>query len=121
MSRLVTLVAVLEDVLFSLHLLRWLFLFYVFDLIPLWAALTVATPFLGLAVYVEVKVFREAPRSFEYVGGRGVATEDLRPEGLVKVGGVYWRAVCTGCEMAAGGCVELLDIRDGRAYVRPCQ
>jgi len=121
MSRLVALVAVLDDVLLFVAPAVLAFLFYFFDLIPLWAALAVAAPFLGLAVYVGVKVFRETPRSFEYVGGRGVATEDLRPEGLVKVGGVYWRAVCAGCEVAAGSCVELLDIRDGRAYVRPCQ
>jgi len=39
----------------------------------------------------------------------------------VEVGGLDWGAVCAGCGVAAGGCVELLDIRDGRAYVRPCQ
>jgi membrane protein implicated in regulation of membrane protease activity len=47
--------------------------------------------------------------------------EDLRPEGLVKVGGVYWKAACAGCEVSTGGGVESLNIRNGRAYVRPCQ
>jgi Membrane protein implicated in regulation of membrane protease activity len=117
---IVTLVALLDDLLLFVAPAVVAFLLYFFDVIPLWAAAAVAAPFLGLAVYVGVKAFKEAPRGFQYIGGRGVAVEDLKPEGLVKVEGVYWRAVCDGCEVTAGGCVELIDVRGGRAYVKPC-
>jgi len=121
MSRLVTLFAILDDIFLFVTPAVVAFLLYFFNVIPLWAAVAVAAPFLGLAVYVGVRAFKEPPRGFDYVGGRGVAVEDLRPEGMVKVGGVYWRAVCAGCEAAAGSCVELVEVREGWAYVRPCR
>jgi membrane protein implicated in regulation of membrane protease activity len=122
MSRLATLlVAILDDIFLFVAPAVVAFLLYFFNVIPLWAAVAVAAPFLGFAVYVAVKVFKEQPRGFEYVGGRGIAVEDLRPVGVVKVGGVYWKAVCAACEVAAGSCVELVEVREGRAYVRPCQ
>ena len=71
--------AILDDVLLSVAPAVLAFLSYFFDLSPLWAALAAATPFLGLAVYVGVKVFRETPMSFEYIGGRGLwRISDLR-------------------------------------------
>ncbi len=121
MSRLLTLLAILDDVFLFVTPAVVAFLLYIFNVIPLWAAVAVAAPFLGFAVYVGVKVFKEPPKGFVYVGGKGVAVEDLKPEGVVKVGGVYWKAVCAGCEAAAGSCVELVEVRDGRAYVRPCR
>jgi membrane protein implicated in regulation of membrane protease activity len=123
MSRLATLlVAILDDIFLFVAPAVVAFLLYFFNVIPLWAAVAVAAPFLGLAIYVAVKVFKEEqPRGFDYVGGRGIAVEDLRPVGVVKVGGVYWKAECAACEATAGSCVELVEVREGRAYVRPCQ
>ncbi|MFN7105239.1 MAG: NfeD family protein [Pyrobaculum sp.] len=119
--RLVLLFAILDDMLLFVLPAAVALLLYLLDVIPLWAALAAATPFLALAIYVGMRVFREKPVSFSYVRGRGVAIGDLRPEGVVKVAGEYWRAVCLDCEAAAGSCVEIVEIRDGRAYVRPCQ
>jgi membrane protein implicated in regulation of membrane protease activity len=122
MSRLVALlVAILDDIFLFVAPAVVVLLLYFFNVIPLWAAVALAAPFLGLAVYAAVKVFKEQPRGFDYVGGRGIAVDDLSPVGVVKVGGVYWKAVCAACEVAAGSCVELVEVREGRAYVRPCQ
>ncbi|MGB9705956.1 MAG: NfeD family protein [Pyrobaculum sp.] len=121
MSRLLTLIAVLDDVfLFVLPAVVALLL-YLSGLIPLWAAVAVSAPFAALAVYVGFKVFREAPRGYTYVGGRGVVVEDLKPVGVVKIGGEYWRAVCDGCWAARGDCVELVEVRNGVAYVKTCR
>ncbi|AFA40433.1 Membrane protein implicated in regulation of membrane protease activity [Pyrobaculum oguniense TE7] len=121
MSRLVTLVALLDDILLfvSPAVLAWVL--YAFGLIPLWSATAISAPFIALAVYVGVKAFKEGPRGFAYVGGRGVAVEDLRPSGVVKIGGEYWRAICRDCAVGAGECVVVEEVKDGVAYVRPCR
>ncbi|MFN3804151.1 MAG: NfeD family protein [Pyrobaculum sp.] len=119
--RLVLLFAILDDMLLFVLPAAAALLLYILDVIPLWAALVVATPFLALAIYVAARIFRERPVVLPYVGGRGVAVEDLKPEGVVKVSGEYWKAVCLDCEAAAGTCVEIVEIKNGRAYVRPCQ
>ncbi|MEZ0320216.1 MAG: NfeD family protein [Pyrobaculum sp.] len=120
MSRLVLIFAILDDLLlFAVPAVLAIVLFLM-GVVPWWLALAVAAPFVAVAVFVGVKVLREKPPEFAYVGGRGVAVEDLKPEGLVKVRGEYWRAVCDNCNASAGSCVEVVEVRDGRAYVRPC-
>ncbi len=47
----------------------------------------------------------------------GVVVEE--PEGVVKVWGEYWRAVCVGCRLPAGSCVEIVEVKEGRVYVKP--
>ncbi|WP_333638772.1 NfeD family protein [Pyrobaculum aerophilum] len=121
MSRLAIVVAILDDIfLFILPAVLALVLHAV-GVVPLWIALVVSAPFLALAAYVGVKVVKETPRGYTYLGGRGVVVEDLKPMGVVKISGEYWRAVCDGCEATAGSCVELVEIRGGVAYVKPCR
>ncbi|ABO07486.1 NfeD family protein [Pyrobaculum calidifontis] len=119
--RLLLLLALLDDLLLLAAPAVVALALYALGVIPLWAAAAVAAPFAALAAYVGAKVVKERPRGFAYVGGRGVAVEDLGPRGVVKIGGEYWRAVCVGgCTVSAGSCVELVEVRDGVAYVTPC-
>lgn len=120
MSRLVLIFAILDDLLLFASPALVAVILYLIGVIPWWLALAVAAPFTAFAIYIGVRVFREKPPEFAYVGGRGVAVEDLKPEGLIKVRGEYWRAVCDRCHAPAGSCVEIIDVRDGRAYVHPC-
>lgn len=121
MSRLVTIVALLDELLLFSAPVIIAFLLYIFGVIPLWIVVVLSAPFLVITAYIGIKVFKETPREYSYLGGRGVVVEDLKPEGVVKIEGVYWRAVCLSCEAAVGTCVELLDVKNGLAYVRPCQ
>jgi len=118
---LLLLLALLDDILLLAAPAVVALALYALGVIPLWAAAAVAAPFAALAAYVGAKVVRERPRGFAYVGGRGVAVEDLRPGGMVKIGGEYWRAVCVGgCAVSAGSCVGIVEGRDGVAYGKTC-
>lgn len=121
MSRAAALVALVDELLLvALPILAALALFLT-GLLPLWAALAIALPLLVLLAYILWKIIKERPRGFSYIRGRGVAVEDLRPAGVVKIRGEYWRAYCVDCQVSAGECVELIEVRDGYAYVKPCR
>lgn len=118
MSRLVLLFAILDDIFLFVAPAVVAFILWALGLVPLWLAAVVAAPFLAFAAYVGFKVVKERPR--QWIRERGVAVEDLRPEGMAKIGGVYWRALSIDGVIQAGSCVELVEVREGKAVVRRC-
>lgn len=60
------------------------------------------------------------PRQPTPIGERAVVVEKLAPTGLVKLGGVYWRVLCDGCEAEVGDEVLVVNYRDGLLVVKKC-
>ncbi|MEM1663612.1 MAG: NfeD family protein [Pyrobaculum sp.] len=121
MSHTAVIPALLDELLLIALPILAAFALYILDILPLWAALIIAVPPLALLIHTLLKIVKERPRGYSYLGGRGVAVEDLKPSGVVKIRGEYWKAYCLNCEVAAGECVELVEVKEGYAYVKPCR
>ncbi|MBP1449194.1 MAG: NfeD family protein [Thermoproteus sp.] len=70
-------------------------------------------------MYSETKRFKQGPpRPAAPIGEKAVAVEELNPTGMVKLHGVYWRALCEGCRAEAGEEVLIVGYKDGVLLVR---
>lgn len=116
-SRLALLIALLDELLLFTTPAIVAVALYALGFIPLWITAAIATPSLTISIYVAWKISRESS-SYPNLSV-GVVVEDLKPEGVVKVWGEYWRAVCVGCRLPAGSCVEIVEVKEGRVYVKP--
>ncbi len=92
-------------------------------LVPFTLGVPFAAFFVGLYAYIlysRIKFKPPEPKSPTPIGERAVVVERLAPVGLVKVGGVYWRALCDGCEAEVGDVVLVTGYRDGLLVVKRC-
>jgi len=72
------------------------------------------------ALYTRIRFKPPPPRPTTPLGEKAVVVEELRPEGMVKIGGVYWKALCEDCRAEVGEAVVVVDYRDGVLVVRRC-
>ena len=93
---------------------------WMLDIIPIHVAVAIAAPPLAVLAYMIAEVYRARPGDVRYtpVGERAIVVEPLRPRGLVKVRGEYWRAMCNGCTAEAGEVVVVEGIFEGELIVR---
>ncbi|MGC9170141.1 MAG: NfeD family protein [Thermoproteus sp.] len=95
----------------------------IFGVIPSALAAALASIFIAIylwALYTRIKFKPPPPKPPVPLNEKAAVVEELRPEGVVKVGGVYWRALCDGCEAKAGEAVVVVGYRDGALVVRRC-
>ena len=85
-----------------------------FGVAPPWLGYPLGAAFLSIYVVALVAGLRVAwsrrPSPAGLVGKRGVVVEASGRFALVKVEGVYWRAVCAGC--GPGDVVEVVGVGD---------
>lgn len=90
-------------------------------LIPLALGIPSAALFIAVyayALYSRMRFKPPEPKPPVPIGERATVVERLAPAGLVKIGGVYWRAICEDCEAEVGEEVLVVDYKNGALIVR---
>jgi membrane protein implicated in regulation of membrane protease activity len=114
---------ILEEVLLAAFIL-WLLPHFFNINLPLWG---LAILMLALAVYSGV-MYRIGRQTFyirpkvaaeNIIGSEGIVARPLAPEGLVKVQGVLWKAICNESELGVGDEVEVVGMEGLKLIVRP--
>ncbi len=84
--------------------------------IPLWVSITLGVLLGGVVIIIHTLVIpsfhrKKVTGGEGMVGLKGEAVEPLRPEGMVQVGGEYWKAKSQNGEISRGERVEVVVAR----------
>ena len=117
----IVLIALLDEIIVLALVLLALWIFDVELSIPIIVILVLA---LGTLVFITHRAIvpailrRKMSGAEGMIGMEGEVTEALKPKGIVKIKGEYWKAVCSEGDIATGEEVEVLRISGLKLEVR---